>query len=151
MAHEHVTQNPQRSTRCWNVDRRHSEKARSTRVGDHNILLGEFVDDTVDGEHTVGVLNRHTGFSANHTRHTAHRTLHEPKTHTHTHQTHTTTMSVGREQQVHNSLDHAMDSASGSLAKGSFWVSASGRSPVAKAAQLNPFIVYDCFFVNSGQ
>ena len=41
----------QQSTRWWNVNGCHSEKARSTRLGDHNIPLGEFVGGTVDGEH----------------------------------------------------------------------------------------------------
>ena len=44
---------PQRSTRCWNVDRRHYEKASSSRTGDHKILLGEIVVGTVDGVKTL--------------------------------------------------------------------------------------------------
>ena len=35
---EHVTRDPQRSMRSWNIKRRHSEMASSTQIGDHKIL-----------------------------------------------------------------------------------------------------------------
>ena len=71
--------------------------------------------------------------------HQTHRTPHTPQTkNTHTHQTHTTTMRVGREQQVRNSFDHAMNSASGSLSKGSFWGFSQWRSPVGQGSSVKP-------------
>ena len=48
-----VTRDPQLSAVSWNIIRRHSEKASSTRIGDHKILLGKLVVGTADSVHDI--------------------------------------------------------------------------------------------------